>query len=177
MATTNGSAPQCIGSVTLEGKPLSICGSVIAANQAAPAFHLLRPDLSETSLLDYRGRVVILSTVPSLDTSVCNKQALRWNEEAPRLASVAVLTVSMDLPFAQKRWMDEAGVKNVDVLSAHRSEDFGLAYGVLIAGLRLLARAVFVIGPDGVLRYREVVPELTRLPDFDAAIAAARRLL
>ena len=167
----------CAGTVMIDGKPLSLLGTMLNVKQAAPAFSLLKPDLSEVSLSDFAGKPLLISTVASLDTGVCNKQTLRLNEEALKIKPAAVLTVSMDLPPAQKRWVNEAGITNLVVASAHRSEDFGLAYGVLIEGIRLLTRAVFVVAADGTLRYREVVPELGRLPDFDAALEAVRRLL
>jgi thiol peroxidase len=116
--------------------------------------------------------------VPSLDTPVCDLQTRRFNQEAARLGpDVQILTISMDLPFAQKRWCGAAGIERVTTLSDHREASFGTAYGVLIKELRLLARAVFVVDKDGVVRYVQIVPELSREPDYEAALAAAKAAL
>ena len=134
---------------------------------------MLANDLSPVKLSDFRGRVCVISVVPSLDTPVCDIQTRRFNEEAAALGGdVVVLTISMDLPFAQKRWCGAAGIKNVRTLSDHRNAAFGKAFGVLIDELRLLARAVFVVDADGIIRYKQVVQELTNEPDYDAAMKA-----
>jgi thiol peroxidase len=134
-------------------------------------------DLSEARLSQYRGKIVLLAAVPSLDTSVCSTETHRFNQEAVSLGSdVVVLTISMDLPFAQKRWCGAEGVQRVVTLSDHRDASFGLAYGVLIKELRLLARSVFVIGRDGKIVYEQLVPEMTKEPDYNAALAAVKAL-
>jgi thiol peroxidase len=139
---------------------------------------LLANDLSPVRLSSFAGKVCIVTSVPSLDTPVCDIETRRFNEEAGKLGNgLAVLTVSMDLPFAQKRWCGAAGVRNVQTLSDHRDAAFGTSYGVLIKGLRLLARAVFVLDKNGVIRYQELVKELTDEPDYTAALAAAKGLL
>ena len=125
----------------------------------------------------FRGKVCVISSVPSLDTSVCDVMTRRFNEEACQLGDVVVLTVSMDLPFAQSRWCAAAGIENVITLSDHRDGAFGEAFGLTIDGLRLLARAVFVVDAEGIVRYKELVGELTNEPDYAAAVAAVKELL
>jgi thiol peroxidase len=166
------------GQITMKGKPLTLMGEEIKIGRQAPDCELLANDLSVVKLSAFRGKVCILSSVPSLDTSVCDRETRRFNEEAGRLGSdVVVLTVSMDLPFAQKRWCGAAGIENVQTLSDHREAEFGPAYGVLIKELRLLARAVFVVDKTGIIRYIEVVKELTNEPDYEAALKAVNQLL
>ena len=165
------------GLVTIHGNPLTLLGPELKAGDAAPDAELLDNDLTPVSISGFRGRVVILSVVPSLDTPVCDLQTRRFNQEAANLSSdVAILTISMDLPFAQKRWCGAAGVENVTTLSDHREAAFGKAYGLLIKELRLLARSVMVVDRDGVIRYRELVKETAEAPDYEAALAAVREL-
>ena len=139
---------------------------------------MLANDLSPVTLKDSQGHVRIFSVVPSLDTGVCDAQTRRFNEEAAGLGDdVKVITVSVDLPFAQKRWCGAAGVERVQTVSDHRDLSFGTAYGVAIKELRLLARAVFVVDRDDKLVHVEVVPEATNHPDYEAAVAAAKKAL
>ena len=164
--------------VTMKGKPLTLTGEKVKVGDEAPDFEVVANDLSRVKFSSFRGKVCIISSVPSLDTSVCDRMTRRFNEEAGGLGQdVAVLTISMDLPFAQKRWCGAAGVKNVQTLSDHREASFGKAYGVLIKELRLLARAVFVVDKQGVIRYTEMVKELTNEPNYEAAIKAAKEML
>lgn len=166
------------GLVTFKGNPLTLVGDKVQVGQTAPDVELLANDLSTVKPSAFRGKVCILTSVPSLDTSVCDKETRRFNEEAGRLGDgVAVLPVSMDLPFAQSRWCGAAGVKNVQTLSDHREAAFGTSYGVLIKELRLLARAIFVVDKQGTVRYIELVKEVTNEPDYAAALAAAKALL
>lgn len=166
------------GIITMEGNPLTLVGGEIKAGDAAPNFTALDAGLSEVEFSSFRGKVCVLSSVPSLDTPVCDLQTRRFNSEAGRLGpDVAVLTLSMDLPFAQKRWCAAAGAENVQALSDHRDASFGTAYGVLIEELRLLARAVFVVDREGVVRYVQLVEELTNEPDYDAVLDAVRELV
>ena len=166
------------GAVTFKGNPLTLVGNEPRVGQAAPDFTALANDLAPVTLASLRGKVVVLSSVPSLDTPVCNLQTRRFNEEAGRLgADVAILTLSMDLPFAQARWCGAAGVKHVRTLSDHRDAAFGQAYGLLIKELRLLARAVIVVDRQGVIRYIQGVKELTQEPDYAAALEAVRKIL
>ncbi len=162
------------GAITFQGNPLTLLGSAVKVGDKAPDFHVLDNGLSPVSLASYLGKVIIISSVPSLDTPVCDLETRRFNDEAAKLGKdVVVLTVSMDLPFAQSRWCGAAGVSNVITLSDHKDASFGQAYGVLIKELRLLARAVFVVDRTGSIRYVELVKEITHEPDYDAALKAA----
>ena len=166
------------GAVTFQGHPLTLLGDEPNVGDAPRDFTVLANDLSEVSLSSLRGTVCVVTTVPSLDTPVCDTQTRRFNEAAAALGDdVAVLAISMDLPFAQARWCGAAGVENVRSLSDHRDAAAGEALGVLIRELRLLARAVFVVDRDGVIRYKQVVGEVTDEPDYDAALAAVRQLI
>ncbi len=166
------------GIITMHGNPLTLLGSEVRAGDAAADFEVLANDLSPVKLSDYRGKVVIISSVPSLDTPVCDVQTRKFNVEATGLSDdVVVLTISTDLPFAQGRWCGAAGVENVVTLSDHRDTAFGSSFGVLIKELRLLARAVFVVDKDGIVRYVQIVNELTNEPDYEGAIEAAKQLL
>jgi thiol peroxidase len=159
--------------ITMKGDPLTLTGQEVEVGQAAPDFTALKTDLSPAKLSDYNGKTVVLASVPSLDTSVCATETRRFNEEAARFGDdVVVLTLSMDLPFAQARWCGNEGIDNVETLSDHRDASFGQAYGVLIKELRLLARAVFVVASDGKLAYKQLVSEVTDEPDYDDVIQA-----
>jgi len=161
------------GAVTFQGNPLTLLGSEVKKGDRAPDFEALNNDLSPVKLSSYRGKVVVLSAVPSLDTPVCDLETRQFNDRAAKLGDgVAILTISMDLPFAQKRWCGAAGVTHVTTLSDHRDASFGEAYGLLIKELRLLARSVYVLDRDGVVRYVELVKEITHEPDYDAALKA-----
>jgi thiol peroxidase len=165
------------GAITFKGKPVTLLGPEIKVGDQAPDFTVLANDLSPVTLNDSKGSVRIISVVPSLDTGVCDQQTRRFNEEAGKLEGVKVLTVSVDLPFAQKRWCGAAGVENVQTLSDHRDLSFGTAYGVAIKELRLLARAVFVIDKNDKVVYAEYVSEVTNHPDYEAPILAAKKAL
>jgi len=167
------------GLITFKGSPLTLVGNEARAGQKAPEAELVANDLSVVKLSSlYRGKVCIITSVPSLDTPVCDLETRRFNEEAGKMGQdVAVLTFSMDLPFAQKRWCGAAGVKNVQTLSDYREAAFGKAYGVLIKELRLLARAVFVLDKQGVIQYVELVKEVASEPNYAAALNAAKKLL
>ncbi len=165
------------GIITIQGNPLTLIGEEVEVGRAAPDFEALDNDLNPVRLSSLRGKVCILSSVPSLDTPVCDVETRKFNEEAGRLSpDVAVLTISMDLPFAQKRWCGAAGVDRVQTLSDHRDAWFGTSYGVLIKELRLLARAVFVVDGEGILRYIQFVNEVTNEPDYDAVLDAVKSL-
>jgi thiol peroxidase len=164
--------------ITMKGQGLTLLGDEVRAGQKAPDFEVVANDLSIVRFSSFLGKVCIISSVPSLDTSVCDTMTRRFNTEAGKLGEgVVVMTISMDLPFAQKRWCGAAGVKNVQTLSDHRQASFATAFGVLIKELRLLARAVFVVDKDGVIRYIQIVKELTSEPDYQAALDAVRKLL
>lgn len=165
------------GAVTFKGNPVTLLGPELKVGDQAPDFKVLANDLSEVTLADSKGFVRIISVVPSLDTGVCDAQTRRFNEEAGDIDGVKVLTVSVDLPFAQKRWCGAAGVENVQTLSDHRDLSFGTAYGVAIKEMRLLARAVFVVDQNDQIVYVEYVPESTNHPDYEAPILAAKKAL
>jgi len=161
--------------VTMQGQPLRVEGRRLEPGDEAPEATLVANDLSDVPLSDYRGQTVILSLVPSLDTGVCSRQTHAFNEAAAELGeNVRVVTVSMDLPFAQQRWCGAEGVERVVTLSAHRNEDFGRACGALLPEVRLLARAVFVIDPAGRVTYAQYVGELTEEPVYEPVLRAAR---
>lgn len=161
--------------VTFQNDPITLLGTEIQVGDAAPNFTVVANDLSERTLQDYHGKIKLISVVPSVDTGVCAKQTKRFNEEADQLDNVHVLTISMDLPFAQTRWCSAEGVKNIDLLSDHRDADFGQKYGTLIKELRLNARAIFVVDANDKVTYVEYVPEVTNHPDYDAALEAANK--
>lgn len=160
--------------VTFKGKPVTLVGQQISVGDTAPDFTVLSNDLQPVSLSDYQGKIKLISVVPSIDTGVCSEQTKRFNEEADKLDNVQVLTISMDLPFAQTRWCAANGIKNLDILSDHRDADFGKKYGVLIQELRLLARAIFVIDSNNKVTYVEYVSEVGNHPDYDKALEAAK---
>ena len=165
------------GVVTLKGNPVVLLGQPMHVGCKAPDFVVTDNDLSPARFADLRGEVTVIASLPSLDTDVCDREARRFNEEAAKLgAGVKVLVISMDLPFAQKRWCGAAAIRAVQTLSDYAEASFGLAYGVLIKGLRLLARAVFVVDEGGVIRYAEVVAEVAHEPDYERALAAVRKL-
>ncbi|HLR62512.1 MAG TPA: thiol peroxidase [Lentibacillus sp.] len=164
-----------MGKVTFNEDPVTLLGNEISAGDKAPDFTVLTNDLQEVSLSDYKGKIKLIAAVPSVDTGVCSDETKRFNEEADKLDNVQVLTISMDLPFAQGRWCAANGVKNLDTLSDHRNADFGEKYGVLIKELRLLARAVFVVDSNDNVTYVEYVDEVTTHPDYDRALEAAQK--
>jgi thiol peroxidase len=163
------------GIITMKGQPLTLLGKGLEVGEPAPDFEVLANDLTPVKLSSLRGKVCIISSVPSLDTSVCDTMTRRFNQEAVKLGDdVVVLTISMDLPFAQGRWCGAAGVENVQTLSDHRDASFGNAFGILIKELRLLARAVFVVDKEGVVRHVQIVNELTNEPDYEAVLQAVK---
>lgn len=163
------------GAVTFKGNPLTLIGPELKAGDKAPEFKALAKDLSEVSLASTKGKTRLISVVPSLDTPVCEMQTKRFNEEASKFPSqIAVLAVSVDLPFAQNRFCSAAKAEKIQCLSDHREVSFGKAYGVLIKELRLLARAVFIVGPDDKIQYAEYVKEVTQHPDYEKALQALK---
>lgn len=166
------------GIITFKGNPMTLLGGDLMVGDAAPEFAVVDNGLAATTLASFAGKIKIISAVPSLDTPVCDTETRRFNQEAAALpGEVVVLTISLDLPFAQKRWCGAAGIDKVVTLSDYRDRSFGLAYGVLIKELLLLSRAVFVVDADNIIRYIQIVPEVTGEPDYAAAIAAAQALL
>ncbi len=166
------------GLVTMKGNPLTLTGQPVTVGQAAPDFEVLDNNLKPFTFSTARSGITILSSVPSLDTPVCDLQTRRFNGTADQLGpDVHILTISMDLPFAQKRWCGAAGVEKLQTLSDHRLADFGRNYGLLIKELRLLARAVLVVDRQGLIAHYELVPEIAQEPDYEAALQAVKRLL
>ncbi|OLN22687.1 lipid hydroperoxide peroxidase [Domibacillus antri] len=163
-----------MANVTFKGNPITLIGSEVKVGDKAPDFNVLANDLSAVTLADTAGKVRLISVVPSLDTGVCDAQTRRFNEEAAKVDNVEVLTISADLPFAQKRWCAAAGLESVKTLSDHRDFSFAEAYGVGIKELRLLTRSVFVIDSNDTVTYVEYVSEATDHPNYDAAIEAAK---
>ena len=163
------------GAATFKGNPLTLVGPELKAGQKAPEFSLTANDLSTVTLGSSKGKTRLISVVPSLDTPVCDQQTRRFNQEAAKLpADITILTVSMDLPFAQKRWCGAAGVEKVQTLSDYKDHAFGPAYGVRIKELGLLARSIFIIDPSDTVRYVEYVKEVTNHPNYDAALDALK---
>jgi thiol peroxidase len=166
------------GIITFKGNPMTLLGPELKVGDAAPDFAVADNGLAAVNLSSSAGKIRIISAVPSLDTPVCDTETRRFNQEAASLPEdIVVLTVSLDLPFAQKRWCGAAGIDKVATLSDYRERSFGLGYGVLIKELMLLARAVFVVDAANTIRYIQIVPEVTGEPDYGAAIAAAKALL
>lgn len=162
-----------VATVIFGDKELALSGEPVQVGQKAPDFVVVDNGLQAFRFADTSG-VRLLVSVPSLDTGVCDQEVRRFNEEAAKLDGVSVYAISMDLPFAQRRWCGAAGIENVTTLSDHRDASFGKAYGVLIEDLRLLARTVFVVDSSGTITYREIVPKVADFPDFEQALAAAR---
>ena len=164
------------GATTLKGNPLTLVGPELKAGDAAPDFNLWDGGFAAkpVTLKDTGSHVRIISVVPSLDTPVCDAQTKRFNEEAAKLSGVDIITVSMDLPFAQKRWCGAFGVDKVKMLSDHKDASFGSNYGTLIKDHRIESRAIFVIDKDNKIRHAEYVKEVADHPDYEAALSAAR---
>ncbi|HEC21676.1 MAG TPA: thiol peroxidase [Chloroflexi bacterium] len=170
--------PERPGGVTFKGVPHTVRGPVLQVGQKAPDFTVIANDLSEVSLADTAGKIRLISVVPSLDTGLCDAQTRRFNEEATGFSDeVVVLTISADLPFAQKRWCAAAGVDRVQTLSCHRDMAFADAYGVHDVDFRWCQRAIFIVDRDDIIRYVEYVPEIAQPVNFEAALGALRELI
>ena len=167
-----------INSVTMEGQPLALSGDGVESGDMVPDCELVGKDLQPVKLSSFLDKVCVISCMPSLDTSVCDMMTRKFSEEVISLGDdVILLAITMDLPFAQGRWCIAADVENVYMLSDHRNCAFGESFGVLIKDLRLLARAVFIVDKKGIVRYKQVVGELTNEPDYDAVLQAAKQLV
>lgn len=163
---------------TFKGNPITLIGPTLNVGDKAPDFKLAKSLLEDVTLDSYAGKIKLLSVAPSLDTGVCDLQNKRFNEEAGKLGdNVVVLTITLDLPFAQARWCGTADATNLQTLSDYKTKSFGTAYGVLIDEFQLLMRSVFVLDADNTIRYIQYVGEMTDHPDYDAAIAAVQALL
>ena len=165
------------GATTLKGNPFTLIGPELKPGDAAPDFDLVDKSLAHVTLKDTGNGVRIISVVPSLDTPVCDAQTKKFNEAAASLQGVDILTVSMDLPFAQTRWCGAFAVDRVRMLSDHMNASFGSNYGTLIKELRIESRAIFVVDGSGKIQYAEYVKEVADYPNYDAALAAARNAL
>ena len=165
-------------SIKFQGNPLTLAGRLIKAGASAPDFKVTSQDLKTVSLADFKGKIKVLSSFPSLDTPVCDLQVKEFNKRAATLSSdVAVIGISKDLPFAQKRFCQENNIKNEVVLSDYKTSSFGINYGLLIKELNLLARAVHIIDKNNTLRYSQVVPELTTPPDYEDVVRALQEVI
>lgn len=166
------------GIVTFEGNPLTLLGPELKIGDMAPDTELTNNDMEPVKISSFRGNVCILSAVPSLDTPVCDAETRRFNEEASKLGSaVKIVTVSMDLPFAQKRWCGAAGVRNVTTLSDYKERSFGNSYGALIKELKLLSRTVYILDKEGVIRYIQQVGEITKEPNYEEVLSEVKKLI
>lgn len=166
------------GIITIEGNPLTLLGDEIKIGQEAPNFTVLDGNLEEKSLTSFEGKIKLIASVPSLDTPICDLQIKRFNDEASKLSKdIVIIFVSMDLPFAQKRFCQAYDIKKVKTFSDHRDADLGNKFGVLIKELRLLSRAVFIVDKDNKVTYVEYVKEITNHPDYDAALKALQSLV
>jgi len=162
------------GATTLRGNPLTVLGPALKPGDKAPDFKAVDDSLKDVNLSGTGDGIRIFSVVPSLDTPVCDAQTKRFNEEAGKLPDVKIYTISMDLPFAQKRWCGAFCVDHIKMVSDHRDGSFGQAYGTLIKDLRIMSRAIFVIDKNNVIRHVEYVKEVADHPDYEAALSAAR---
>ncbi|MHB8708116.1 MAG: thiol peroxidase [Desulfuromonadales bacterium] len=166
------------GAVTFKGNPMTLLGQPARSGDAAPDFRVVDTSLQPVTLASSAGRIRLITTVPSLDTPVCDTMTRTFNQDAANLPEgVVVYTISLDLPFAQKRWCGNAGIDRVQTLSDYQDRSFALNYGLLIKELKLMARAVLVIDANDRISYLQLVPEVTSEPDYTAALAAVRSLL
>jgi len=162
----------------IKGKPVTLIGQPLNVGDKAPSFVVVDQDFSEVRFDELKGKVRILSAVPSLDTAVCDRETRRFNEEAAQLSDdIEIVTISMDLPPAQKRWCGAAGIERVKVYSDHKEASFGKNYGILIQELRLLARCVFIVDREGIIRFIELVPEIAHEPNYEVILQEARSLI
>lgn len=163
--------------LTHKGRTLTVIGEKLAVGATAPNATLRAADQSPVDLSEWAGKVRLISVVPALDTYICDLQTKRFNEEAARLGEdVAVIAISAEHPYNQRRWCGDTGVDKITVLSDHMDMGFGLAYGTYIKEYRLEQRAIFVIDREGKLAYAEYVPEIAQHPDYDAALTAVQRV-
>ena len=165
--------------VTLHGKPMTLVGDEMKVGMTAPDFKVTDNEMLPLKFLrSFKGRIAVISAVPSLDTPVCDIETRRFNKEAEALGpDVNIITISMDLPFAQKRWCGAAGINRVRTFSDYQKADFGKTYGVLIKELRLLARAVFIVDRDGIIKYAQIMPEVSKEPNYEEVLHAVKALL
>lgn len=164
--------------ITVKGSPMTLAGETIKTGRKAQDFKALNTTLEEVRLSSFKDKIKLIASVPSLDTPICDLEIKRFNDEASKLSKdLVIIFISMDLPFAQKRFCQANDIKIVKTLSDHRDADFGRKFGVLIKEMRLLARAIFILDKDNVIRYVQIVPELTSPPDYDAALLALENII
>lgn len=163
--------------VTMMGNPLTLEGKLVKVGDTAPDFVALANDLQPVKLSDFKGKIVVISSIPSIDTGVCAMQTRRFNQEATNLKDVVILSISCDLPFALGRFCGAEGIDNVRTLSDHKDTDFGLKYGFLLKELRLLNRGIIIIDKNEKVVYVDLVKENTDFPDFDAALAVLKKMV
>ncbi len=163
--------------VTFAGNPVTILGNEIKVGDKAPDFTVINEKLEPVKLSDFDGKVKVLVVYPSIDTGVCAAQNRKFNVEANKLKDVAVLSISVDLPFAQSRFCGAEGLENIITLSDHKDLDFGEKYGFVIEEFRLLTRGTVIIDKDNTVKYVEYLSEITNEPDYDAALKAVNELL
>jgi thiol peroxidase len=166
------------GIVKSKGNPLTLVGNEVKVGDSAPDFEVLDGSLNSVRLSSFKDKVVVVASVPSIETAVCDLEAKRFNKEAGKLGDdVMILTISMDLPFAQSRWCAAAGVENIKLLSDYRDASFGNSYGILIKELRLLARTIFIIDRSGKVRYIQYVEETSEEPKYEEVLDAVRKVI
>ena len=164
--------------IHFKGSPLTLIGTPVEKGASAPDFKATSQDFKEVTLSDFKGKVKLIASVPSLDTPVCDTEIKRFNDEASKLSKdLAIIFISMDLPFAQKRFCQEFDINRVKTLSDHRDADFGVKFGVLIKELRLLARAIFILDREDNVKYAEYVKELGNPPNYNAALEALKGVI
>jgi len=165
-------------SVTVKGNAVTLLGEEAKTGQKAKDFKALDTNLGEVTLSSFKNKIKLIASVPSLDTPVCDLEIKRFNDEASKLSKdLVIIFISMDLPFAQKRFCQANDIKIVKTLSDHRDADFGKKFGVLIKELRLLTRAIFIIDKDDIIKYVQIVPELSSHPDYEAALSALKKII
>lgn len=164
--------------VKVKGNPVTLLGEEVKLGQKAQDFKVLNTNLEEVLLSSFKNKIKLIASVPSLDTPVCDLEIKRFNDEASKLSKdLVIIFISMDLPFAQKRFCQANDIKIVKTLSDHRDADFGQKFGVLIKELRLLARAIFILDKNDIIKYIQVVPELTSPPDYETALGALKNIV
>ena len=164
--------------VTVKGNGITLLGDEVKVGQKAQDFKVLNTSMEEAALSGFKNKIKLIASVPSLDTPVCDLEIKRFNDEASRLSrDLVIIFISMDLPFAQKRFCQANEIKAVKTLSDHRDADFGRKFGVLIKEMRLLARAIFILDKNDVIKYIQIVPELASPPDYDRALSALKKIV
>ena len=164
--------------VKVKGNPVTLLGEEAKLGQKAQDFRALNTNMEEVLLSSFKNKIKLIASVPSLDTPVCDLEIKRFNDEASKLSKdLVIIFISMDLPFAQKRFCQANDIKIVKTLSDHRDADFGQKFGVLIKELRLLARAIFILDKNDIIKYMQIVPELSSHPDYETALSSLGNII